>query len=178
MVVVSRDIIAPLFYYIFFCQNVYRLPFTVYRLPLVAGLFVFVFFASFSSVAGGSFFFFFGAADDTDVVKPTYPSNGSDGGGPSNNGISMSGGGGGGGSIDDNDNGSSKKDVNYNPNAATKKKKDDDDAVCPGLSTARPLGRHAHASAYIQSNADDMNALFIFGGRENSDDLTPLGDLW
>ncbi|CAM9536590.1 unnamed protein product [Ectocarpus sp. 4 AP-2014] len=51
-------------------------------------------------------------------------------------------------------------------------------AVCPGVSTSRPLGRHAHASAYIESKTDNMNALFIFGGRENMDDLIPLGDLW
>eukprot|EP00903_Cladosiphon_okamuranus_P007945 g7670.t1 len=50
--------------------------------------------------------------------------------------------------------------------------------VCPGESTSRPLGRHAHASAYIESKADNVHALFIFGGRENNDDLTPLGDLW
>eukprot|EP00752_Nemacystus_decipiens_P005537 g5009.t1 len=50
--------------------------------------------------------------------------------------------------------------------------------VCPGESTSRPLGRHAHASAYIESKADNVHALFIFGGRENMDDLTPLGDLW
>ncbi|CAM9228315.1 unnamed protein product [Ectocarpus sp. 8 AP-2014] len=50
--------------------------------------------------------------------------------------------------------------------------------VCPGVSTSRPLGRHGHASAYIESKTDNMNALFIFGGRENMDDLTPLGDLW
>ncbi|CAM9432539.1 unnamed protein product [Ectocarpus sp. 6 AP-2014] len=55
---------------------------------------------------------------------------------------------------------------------------DKKEAVCPGVSTSRPLGRHGHASAYIESKTDNMNALFIFGGRENMDDLTPLGDLW
>lgn len=60
----------------------------------------------------------------------------------------------------------------------TKSKNRKKKAVCPGTSTSRPLGRHAHASAYIESKADSMNALFIFGGRENADDLTPLGDLW
>ncbi|CAM9832157.1 unnamed protein product, partial [Hapterophycus canaliculatus] len=58
------------------------------------------------------------------------------------------------------------------------KKKKEKKAVCPGASTSRPLGRHAHASAYIESKADGVNALFIFGGRENADDLAPLGDLW
>ncbi|CAM9797370.1 unnamed protein product, partial [Scytosiphon promiscuus] len=37
---------------------------------------------------------------------------------------------------------------------------------------------HAHASAYIASKTDNVNALFIFGGRENADELAPLGDLW
>ncbi|CAM9715183.1 unnamed protein product, partial [Laminaria digitata] len=50
--------------------------------------------------------------------------------------------------------------------------------VCPGISTPRPLGRHAHAAAYIESKVDSVNALFVFGGRENAEELTPLGDLW
>lgn len=50
--------------------------------------------------------------------------------------------------------------------------------VCPGVSTPRPLGRHAHAAAYIKSKVDSVNALFVFGGRENAEELAPLGDLW
>ena len=50
--------------------------------------------------------------------------------------------------------------------------------VCPGISTPRPLGRHAHAAAYIASKVDSVNALFVFGGRENAEEMAPLGDLW
>ncbi|CAM9724991.1 unnamed protein product [Pylaiella littoralis] len=88
---------------------------------------------------------------------------------PSTSPTHASGGGGGNDTNSaNNDNSSDKK-----KHSASKK-----DAACPGLSTARPLGRHAHASAYIESKADDVNALFVFGGRENADELTPLGDLW
>lgn len=53
------------------------------------------------------------------------------------------------------------------------------EATCPGKSTPRPLGRHAHAAAYVESHeADSLRALFVFGGRENRDTLVPLGDLW
>lgn len=106
-------------------------------------------------VLGIYIYIYIAAADDTDVVDPVDPKSDDPLSSPSYTS------GGGGGDNDHNDNDNAKK-----------------DAVCPGLSTARPLGRHAHASAYIESKADDVNALFVFGGRENDDDLTPLGDLW
>lgn len=51
-------------------------------------------------------------------------------------------------------------------------------AVCPGKTRPRPLGRQAHATAYVESKGESLHALFVFGGRENEDDLIPLGDLW
>ncbi|CBJ48702.1 RecName: Full=Actin-fragmin kinase; Short=AFK [Ectocarpus siliculosus] len=58
-------------------------------------------------------------------------------------------------------------------------KSDADAFACEADDTGEsPALRHGHASAYIESKTDNMNALFIFGGRENMDDLTPLGDLW
>lgn len=50
--------------------------------------------------------------------------------------------------------------------------------ICPGETTPRPLGRYAHAAAYIESEQDDFHLLFVFGGRENADSLRPLDDLW
>lgn len=50
--------------------------------------------------------------------------------------------------------------------------------VCPGETTPRPLGRYAHAAAYIESDEDDFHLFFVFGGRENAESLRPLDDLW
>lgn len=51
-------------------------------------------------------------------------------------------------------------------------------AVCPGETRPRPLGRHSHATVYVESITESLHALFVFGGRETEDDLPPLGDLW